>query len=450
MAQPVLVAANQLTKHYEDMLVLDRINLEIREGDFVALLGPSGSGKSTLLRIITGLLPPDGGTVRYRGKPVSGPCPQTAMVFQTFALYPWLTVLENVEIGLKATGWSLEERRGKASGLIDLVGLDGFEDAYPKELSGGMRQRVGFARALAVEPELLCMDEPFSALDVLTAENLRSELLDLWIERKIPTRSVLMVTHGIEEAVFMADRIIILSRNPARVVADLPVLLPRPRNRKHPQFLAMVDRVYKIVSEADDLPKDTPITAAGPGSAAPSGARRLPPLPGAPVGMLTGLLELVADRGGRDDLYRLGSELLMEVDDLLPVTDAAELLQFATVREGDLQLTGLGQRFADADILERKELFAAQIRDLPLFALILRVLQGKRNRAMTREFFEDLLAEEFSDPEVQAQLHTAVAWGRYAEVFAYDQASEMFHLEDPEDEDEGENSTGTVGQAPPP
>jgi NitT/TauT family transport system ATP-binding protein len=249
-----------------------------------------------------------------------------------------------------------------------------------------------------------------------------------------------MVTHGIEEAVLMADRIIVLSRNPARVVADLPVVLPRPRNRKHPQFLAVVDRIYKIVSEADNLPKDEPITHAGPGLAATDARTHLTPLPHAPIGMLTGLLELVSDRGGRDDLYHLGSELLMEVDDLLPVTDAAELLQFATVREGDLQLTPLGQRFADADILERKELFAAQIRDLALFALILRVLQNKRNRAMNREFFADLLAEEFSDPEVQAQLQTAVAWGRYAELFAYDQASEMFHLEDPEEgaDDDGD------------
>ena len=428
MPAPVLVAASGLSKHYEDMLVLDRINLEIREGEFVALLGPSGSGKSTLLRIVTGLMLPDGGSVRYRGKPVSGPCAQTAMVFQTFALYPWLTVMENVEIGLKAEGWGLQARRRKAAGLIDLVGLDGFEDAYPKELSGGMRQRVGFARALAVEPELLCMDEPFSALDVLTAENLRSELLDLWIERKIPTRSVLMVTHGIEEAVFMADRIVVLSRNPARVVADLPVLLPRPRNRKHPHFLALVDRVYKIVSEADNAPAgNAPATPANTPAALP---RHLAPLPHAPIGMLTGLLELVADRGGRDDLYRLGSELLMEVDDLLPVTDSAELMQLATVREGDLQLTPLGQQFADADVLERKEIFAAQIRDLPLFALILRVLRGKRNHAMPREFFVDLLAEDFSDPEVQAQLQTAIAWGRYAELFAYDQAAAQFHLED--------------------
>ncbi len=428
MRAPVLVSAEDVCKRYEDMVVLDDIHLEIREGEFVALLGPSGSGKSTLLRIITGLMAPDAGSVRYRGQTVEGPCPHAAMVFQTFALYPWLTVQQNVEIGLKAAGLGAAARREKALRLIDLVGLDGFEGAYPKELSGGMRQRVGFARALAVEPELLCMDEPFSALDVLTAENLRSELLDLWADHRIPTRSVLMVTHGIEEAVFMADRIVVLSRNPARVVADLPIRLPRPRNRKQPQFLALVDRVYRILSDGDDAATES--DAARDADAA-SGAPPAAPLPHAPIGMLSGLLELVSDRGGRDDLYRLGSELLLEVDDLLPITDAAELIDLAKVQEGDLCLTPLGRIFAEADVDQRKRLFAERIRTLPLFAVILRVLQGKRSHTMRREFFADLLAERFSEPEARAQLDTAISWGRYAELFAYDPAAEEFYLEEP-------------------
>ncbi len=463
-----LVAARGVCKLWGDMLVLDRIDMDIHDGEFVALLGPSGSGKSTLLRIITGLAELSGGEVRYRGTPVQGPCRQSAMVFQTFALYPWLTVIENVEIGLKAAGLAKRVRRDKAARLIDLVGLDGFEDAYPRELSGGMRQRVGFARALAVEPELLCMDEPFSALDVLTAENLRSELLDLWVERKIPTRSILMVTHGVEEAVFMADRIAVLSRNPAHLVADLAVRLPRPRNRKDPSFLALVDRVYKIVSEAAEsdrskvvaaalsgtAPRQAALAAAGPDAPAPGPAgrgaaagaaavarrRRFVPLPDAPIGMLTGLLELLADRGGRDDLYHLGSELLLEVDDLLPVTEAAELLGLAVVREGDMVLTEQGMRFAGADVSGRKAMFAAQISGLPVFALIRRVLENKRHHTAPREFFRALLADELSEVQADGQLDTAVAWGRYAELFAYDPTAEEFYLD--EDEDAGAGADG--------
>lgn len=428
-----LVHAQSVSKQYEDMLVLDRIDLTIRDGEFVAILGPSGSGKSTLLRIITGLLVPSSGQVLYRGAPIQGPCPHAAMVFQTFALYPWLTVLENVEIGLKAKGMPLAQRQQRAKDLIDLIGLDGFEDAYPKELSGGMRQRVGFARALAVEPELLCMDEPFSALDFLTAENLRSELLDLWTERKIPTRSVLMVTHGVEEAAFMADRIIVLSRNPARLVADIAVTLPRPRNRKDEAFVSLVDRVYKVVTEATDAhirgPEPPSLALLPPGALR---RKRYVPLPHAPIGMLSGLLELIADRGGEDDLYRLGAELLLEVDDLLPVTEAAELLGLATVREGDIRLTPLGTQFAEADTLGRKLLFAQQLRPQPLFAMIAAVLEDKSDHTMPREFFSDLLAEDFGPEEVEAQLTTAIAWGRYAEIFAYDPAAEEFYLEDPE------------------
>ncbi len=438
MAAMALVQARSVSKRYEDMLVLDRIDIDIHDGEFVALLGPSGSGKSTLLRIITGLLPPSSGEVRYRGNAIDGPCPHAAMVFQTFALFPWLTVLENVEIGLKAKGVSVEQRRQRATALIDLIGLDGFEDAYPKELSGGMRQRVGFARALAVDPELLCMDEPFSALDFLTAENLRSELLDLWVDRKIPTRSILMVTHGVEEAVFMADRIVVLSRNPARVAADITVRLSRPRMRKGDAFLTLVDRIYRIVTEVADprarpgADRVTPIVSSDAGTEDRPTHKRITPLPHAPIGMLTGLLELIADRGGRDDLFRLGSELLLEVDDLLPVTEAAQVLGFASVREGDIQLTALGKTFAEADTLRRKPMFAQQLQAIPLFAMISQVLVDKSDHAMRREFFTDLLSGDFGPDEVEAQLTTAIAWGRYGELFAYDPDSEEFYMEEPE------------------
>jgi NitT/TauT family transport system ATP-binding protein len=413
-----------------DIRVLDDINLEIQPGEFVALLGPSGSGKSTLLRIITGLSEPSYGTVLYRGRPIDGPNPHAAMVFQSFALYPWLTVQQNVELGLVAKGAPLEERRKRALDLIDLIGLNGYEDAFPKELSGGMRQRVGFARALAVDPELLCMDEPFSALDFLTAENLRSELLDLWLESRIPTRAILMVTHGIEEAVYMADRIIILSKNPARIVADLSNLLPFPRNRKAPEFLQMVDEVYKIVTGWDELKTEeetVPQTVEDNGSG--ESRPRLKPIPYGHISMLSGLLELVADRGGHDDLYRLGAELFLEVDDLLPVTETAELFSLAEVREGDLFITELGQEFVAQDVSDRKAIIREQLKDIPIVRMITRVLATKANHAMNKEFFTDILEEHFSVKEADRQLMTAINWGRFADLFHYDTDTEQLYLD---------------------
>lgn len=429
-----LVRLLAVTKTYTqpdgyDILVLDDITLDIRPGEFVALLGPSGSGKSTLLRIITGLVEPSYGTVLYRGKPVRGPNLQAAMVFQSFALYPWLTVQQNVELGLAAKAVPAAARQERANTLIDLIGLNGYEDAFPKELSGGMRQRVGFARALAVQPELLCMDEPFSALDFLTAENLRSELLDLWLDHRIPTQAILMVTHGIEEAVFMADRIVILSKNPARVIKDLGVTLPHPRNRKSPEFTNLVDQVYKVVTgwEEKEARVDTPATIVV------DERPRLKPLPSGHLSMLTGLLELVADQGGRQDLYRLGSELLLEVDDLLPVTETAELFHLATVEEGDLILTDQGRQFCDGDIADRKLIIRRELSNIQIFRLIKRVLESKANGSMVKEFFNDILEEHFSVKEAETQLRTAIYWGRYADLFHYDPDTETLYLPEPED-----------------
>ncbi|SMC02569.1 NitT/TauT family transport system ATP-binding protein [Sulfobacillus thermosulfidooxidans DSM 9293] len=435
-----------VTKMYEqpdkyDILVLDDITLDIYPGEFVALLGPSGSGKSTLLRIITGLSRPSFGTVLYRGRPVTGPNPKAAMVFQSFALYPWLTILQNVELGLVAKGENLKERRDKSLKLLDLIGLNGYEDAFPKELSGGMRQRVGFARALAVDPELLCMDEPFSALDFLTAENLRSELLDLWLESKIPTKAILMVTHGIEEAVFMADRIVILSKNPARIIADLPVPLPYPRNRKSLEFIDLVDYVYKVVTGRDDDKRSDKESDNPSAQAVLTDRATLQPIPYGHLSMLSGLLELVADRGGQDDLYHLGSELFLEVDDLLPVTETAELFHLADVKEGDLTLTDLGRQFVEADVNERKRIIREQLRDVPLFRLIDRVLRSKANHAMPKEFFNDILEEHFSVDEAERQLMTAINWGRFADLFHYDTDTELLYLA--QDQQEQDNN-GTV------
>lgn len=435
-----------------DILILDDINLDIHSGQFIALLGPSGSGKSTLLRIINGLSTPSYGSVLYRGKPIKGPNPKAALVFQSFALFPWLTVLQNVELGLKAKGVPAQERQDRATRLIDLVGLNGYEDAFPKELSGGMRQRVGFARALAVEPELLSMDEPFSALDFLTAENLRSELLELWLEGRTPTQAILMVTHGIEEAVYMADRIIILSKNPARIIADIPNALPYPRNRKAPEFSQMVDHVYKVVTgwddDDDDTEKNALETLASETVDSNEPRPRLKAIPYGHLSMLSGLLELVADRGGKDDLYHLGAELFLEVDDLLPVTETAELFNLADVSEGDISLTDLGHEFVDGDVGDRKRIIRYQLQEIPLFRLINRVLRSKSNHTMVREFFSDILEEHFSVDEAEKQLITAINWGRFADLFHYDNETEKLYLE--EDDNEGENLDGSNPASSPP
>ncbi|MCY0880230.1 MAG: nitrate/sulfonate/bicarbonate ABC transporter ATP-binding protein [Firmicutes bacterium] len=426
----VLVRLLGVTKSYpqldHDIRILDDITLDIYRGQYVALLGPSGSGKSTLLRIVTGLTRPSYGTVLYRGEPVTGPHPDAAMVFQTFALYPWLTVQQNVEMGLLGKGVPASERSRRAALLIDLIGLDGYENAFPKELSGGMRQRVGFARALAVDPELLCMDEPFSALDFLTAENLRSELIGWWHDGRLPIQAVLMVTHGIEEAVYMADRIIILSKNPARVIADIANPLPYPRNRKAPAFLELTDHIYQIVT-GWDRPAATLWTVPEE-SAKPT----LKPLPQGHLSMLSGLLELVRDRGGVDDLYHLGSELFLEVDDLLPVTETAQLFHLAEVQAGDLKLTALGEEFVAGDIGRRKAIIRSQLKDIPLFQLIDRVLRTKANHSMARDFFLDILEENFSPKEAERQLATAINWGRFAELFHYDTDTELLFLEEDE------------------
>src|SRR6202041_3938221 len=241
-----------------ELLVLEGMNLELREGQIVGLLGRSGSGKSTLLRLIAGLSEPSAGQLRYMGKPISGPAPGIAMVFQSFALFPWLTVFENVALGLEAQRMSRPEIRKRSLAAIDLIGLDGFESAYPRELSGGMRQRVGFARALVVHPNILLMDEPFSALDVLTAETLRTDFLDLWGEGKLPIKGVLLVTHNIEEAVLMCDRILLFSTNPGRIIREIAVDLRQPRNRLDPQFRELVENIYVAMTAR---PKGT--TAAG-------------------------------------------------------------------------------------------------------------------------------------------------------------------------------------------
>lgn len=429
----LLMELNRVTKRYDapgeqKVSVLQDIDLAISEGEFVAILGPSGSGKSTLLRIIAGLIKATSGTVSYLGRQVVDTNPGVSMVFQSFALFPWLTVLENVELGLRYHKLTNAEKRTRALDVIDMVGLDGFEGAYPKELSGGMRQRVGIGRALVMEPDILLMDEPFSALDVLTAENLRRDLLELWLEKKIPTKSIIMVTHGIEEAVYMADRAVVLSRDPATVIADIKIPLPHWRERKEEAFTKLVDRIYSILTRTRETQE-----AILPANQ--SGGKKYILLPQVPSGALTGFIELLDDLAIKSDLYKLADELMFELDDFLPIVEAAQLLGMATVSQGDISLTDVGKQFAAATVLERKELFRAQLKDrIPIFERIRWVLDSKRNRKMPREFFLEVIRKSIGTEAAEAQLDTIVDWGRYAELFAYDETARLLFLEDEEDE----------------
>jgi NitT/TauT family transport system ATP-binding protein len=407
-----------------DLVVLEDVNLSLHEGEMVALLGRSGSGKSTLLRIVAGLLQPTAGEVLWRGQKVGGPTDGVAMVFQSFALFPWLTVQENVELGLEARGVPRAERETRAEQAIDLIGLGGFESAYPKELSGGMRQRVGLARALVVHPDLLLMDEPFSALDVLTAETLRTDLIDLWSDGKLPVKSVLMVTHNIEEAVLMCDRILVFSANPGRVASELRVPFPHPRNRLDPAFRQMVDDIYALMTRR-----------AQPGgrvTAVPT-ATLATPLHRVGTNLMAGLMETLVGPpyNGRADLPALAGALQLELDELLPLGETLQLLQFAVVEEGDIHLTETGRQFAEADTDERKRLFAAALRaHVPVVNMIRQVLDQRWNHRASAARFRDELEDYMSPDYAEDTLRSAIAWGRYAELFSYEEEAEQFSLED--------------------
>ena len=409
----------------DHLLVLDDVSLTLRRNEIVSLLGRSGCGKSSLLRIIAGLMPSSAGKVTIGGKAVDGPAEQVAMVFQTFALFPWLTVLENVEIGLEAQKVPPAERQKRALAAIDLIGLDGYESAYPKELSGGMRQRVGLARALVVHPKLLLMDEPFSALDVLTAETLRTDLLDLWGEGRMPISSILLVTHNIEEAVLMSDRILVFSSNPGRLVAEIPVRLPVPRNRLDPAFRQMVDDIYALMTAR---PVGKPGHGAFPGTGIAMEVPRVSP------NLLAGLMEAVAGEPfhGHADLPAVAGPLQMEIDDLFPVAEALQLLRFAEVAEGDIRLTDAGRRFVQLDPDGRKRLFAQHVLAfVPLAQHIKRVLDERDTHAAPASRFRDELEDSMSEDYADRTLRAVTSWGRYGEVFAYDEDSGVFSLDDP-------------------
>jgi NitT/TauT family transport system ATP-binding protein len=401
--------------------IIAPLDLSVYPGTIVALLGASGSGKSTLLRMLSGLSQPSSGEVLWHGRPLSEKAPNVAIVFQSFALFPWLTVIENVEAPLLARGMAATDRRRTSLRSINTVGLKGFENAYPKELSGGMKQRVGFARALSVQPEVLFMDEPFSALDVLTAENLRGELLDLWLENKMEIKTIFIVTHNIEEAVLLADRVIVLGRNPARIRADFRIPLPQPRDRKSPQFVVYVDYIYKVMTTPDAvLAPPTPGTRNQPA--------RYPLLPHARPGGIAGLLEILVDSGGTEDLYHLSEKLLMEVDDLFPIVEAAVLLGFAELKEGDVDITPAGKTWVEADIDTQKQLFReAALSRILLFQQIDKILREKSDHSIPLELFRDILDEHHPEEEIRRQLETVLNWGRYCELFNYDSEEERLY-----------------------
>ncbi|WET08158.1 nitrate/sulfonate/bicarbonate ABC transporter ATP-binding protein [Pseudomonas sp. D3] len=428
-ASPEIYSLNNVSRAFgkgkEELQVLSNVDLTLREGEIVGMLGRSGSGKSTLLRIIAGLIQPSAGEVRYNGSLLTGPAEGVAMVFQTFALFPWLTVLENVEAGLQALQVERKEARKRALAAIDLIGLDGFENAYPRELSGGMRQRVGFARALVVNPTLLLMDEPFSALDVLTAETLRTDLLDLWNDEHLPIKSILIVTHNIEEAVLMCDRILVLSTNPGRVVAEIKVPFAHPRNRLDPTFRQMVDDIYALMTDRRSADASTGKGELKMGS----------PLPEVSTNVMAGLIETLAAEpyNGHAGLPDVAERRLLEVDDLFPIAEMLEHLGFAELKGADITLTEAGKLFAEYGTQERKTIFAEHlIKHVPLAARIRQVLQERNGHRAPRVRFEQELEDSLTEAFVEKTLESVITWGRYAEIFSYDDHTETFSLDDVE------------------
>ena len=416
----------------KELKVLDNISLDVRRNDITCLLGPSGCGKSTLVRILTGLIEPTSGEVLVHGKPLRGLSPVVSMVFQSFALYPWLTVAENVAMGLNGRAFDPGQHPELVARAIDRVGLEGFEEAYPKELSGGMKQRVGIARALVAQPELLCMDEPFSGLDVLTAENLRVELVNLWKDAKTDPNSVLMVTHNINEAVFVATRIVVLGSNPGQIRKVLDNPLPYPRDYHHPAFTAMADHIHDILTMA--LIPDEPVAPAAPVSApgapaAPAPAGRVQPLPNVGVGEIAGLMERVDVAGGKADIFDLSVDIGKEFGKVLALVKAAELLDLVDTPKHTVELTPLGRRFLDAKVNERKRLVNQQLRGLQLFQQVIALLKSQEGFAVDEDLVLEELAVWLPTERPQSMFKSIVRWGRFAELLGYNADERKLYLD---------------------
>ena len=411
-----------------DVQILDGVSLDVKPGEIVGLLGRSGSGKSMLLRIMAGLLIPSNGTVLWRGAPLKRPVAGLAMVFQSPSLFPWLNLQDNVELALEADGMKGKDRKQRAEEAIDLIGLGGYENAWPHELSGGLSQRAGLARALAVHPDLLLMDEPFSSLDVLTAENLRTDLVELWCEKKLPVQSILMVTHSIEEAVLMCDRILVFAANPGRIEHEVIVPLAHPRLRDDPSFLEIVDHIYTlmtrrtpVVSEAD-LPDMTVLQTVQPLHL---------PIAAVSVGSMVGLIEALAAPpvNGRADLPLLAAKAHLELDELFPLVEALQILELAEVEDGDLLLTHEAQRFAESDFDERKTILRhALLNAIPLVKTICTALDERPSHTVGADRFREELGESMSAAYAQQTLQTIISWARYAELFDYNEESDQLFL----------------------
>lgn len=419
MAEKTLMQLQGVAKSFKSAdgaprLVLENVDFALAEGEIVALLGKSGSGKSTLLRIMAGLIPADAGTAVYRGRNVNGPATGVAMVFQSFALFPWLTVQQNVELGLEAQGVPADDREKRADAMLELIGLAGFGGALPRELSGGMRQRVGIARALVTNPDVLLMDEAFSALDVLTGETLRNDILDLWDSNRIPTKGILIVSHNIEEAVMMADRIIILSSDPGRIRNEVSITLPRPRTADAAVIRSLIDEVYGLMTMR-------PVHDVAHGTAPVTQPNYR--LPDTDVSRIEAVLELLAESpfNGRADLPKIAEEAELPDEELFPTFEALSLLGLAQVERGDLLLTPLGQRYVEAEVALRQEIFGQQLLlHVPLAARIRQQLELEPTGTSPEEPFIELLEEFLKADEAKRMLEVAVEWGRYGEIYEYD------------------------------
>jgi NitT/TauT family transport system ATP-binding protein len=401
--------------------VLSGIRFTVEPEEVVALLGPSGCGKSTLLRILAGLTPPTSGEVLYRGAPLNGLNPGVGFVFQSFALFPWMTVVGNVEAPLVAAGMPGDEIRARAQRVVKLVGLAGSEEAYPRELSGGMKQRVGMARALSLEPELLFMDEPFSQVDALTAESLRAEVLDIWSVKERNPRSIVMVSHDITEVVYMADRIVVLDANPGRVRTIVRNDLPRPRVYRSSGLLQMVERLHEIITgmEMPDVPAP----------AAAAAAATFEPIPEATPTEIMGLLEYLDARGGREDVFRIATETGREFGKLIAVVNAAEILDLVDTPKRMVALDVAGRRLVRAAPGERTAIWREQVLTLLLFQQVRDALERADKHRVSREFVLELIALAMPQEDYDTAFGRFVAWARYGDLFAYDDDSEMLSLE---------------------
>ena len=406
--------------------VLEAVSLTIRDGEVVALLGRSGCGKSTLLRIMAGLMPPTEGSVWRRGSELHGPNPGAAMVFQSFALLPWLNVQQNVELGLEAQRVPAELRRERTLRAVELIGLDGFEEAFPRELSGGMRQRVGFARALVVEPELLLMDEPFSALDVLTGAQLRERLHQLWTSRALPTRAILMVTHNIDEAVSMADRIVVLGANPGHIRIELPGLPPEERQRQTANRRRLVELLYRLMTNPEADAQELAAT----GQSRPTSAARLPLLPEVSADDLTGFIRYLAGIGGRNSLETLELDLQMDPEAVMELVEGGDQLGLVDIQDQDVFLTPGGLEFARLSADEARHVFRVRAAgQIPLLKRVLQRLRVQPDQTLDAEEVVRELEVRLTADEARRQFETAIDWGRYAELFSYDDTRGELRLE---------------------